>query len=149
VPDHRELAATAFNRTWELIEKAGRTADDDVEMLLSAMASRWHWAQIDGTTPQRAVGDWQVAHVASLLGIGDLAVMFAGRCLAVAETEGWTGWQLASALEGMARACAAIGDADGRARHVAACEAALADEPDVTERAVIAGQLATVPVVAS
>ena len=50
-------------------------------------------------------------------------------------------------MEGMARACAAGGDAQGRARYVAACEAALAAEPDAEERAVIAGQLATVPLV--
>ena len=70
---------------------------------------------------------------------------FAARNLAAAEAEGWSGWQLASAPEGMARACAAAADGEGPTRHVSACEAALATEPEDGGRGVIAGQLATVP----
>ena len=141
---HRSIAIEQFNATWVLIDKPDRTADDDVEMLASAMTSRWHWSRVGGPE-EIAAGDWQVAHVASLTGLGDLAVRFATRCFDAAVEHGWTGWRLASAPEGMARACAAVGDAEGRARHVAACEAALAAEPEDGERAEIAGQLATVP----
>jgi hypothetical protein len=45
----------------------------------------------------------------------------------------------------MARACAVAGDAVGRARHVAAAQAALEREPEAEERQVIAEQLATIP----
>lgn len=140
----RRLARDLFNRTWELIEKPDRTGDEDVEMLLCAMASRWHWGEIGGSEPV-ATGDWQVAHVASLLGLGELAVTFAKRHLASALDERWDGWRLASAYEGMARACAALGDAAGLARHYAEAEAALAHEPDEDDRAVIESQLATIP----
>jgi hypothetical protein len=142
---HREIGVDRFNATWDLIDLGGtRTADDDVEMLLSAMTSRWHWGRVGGPE-EISTGDWQVAHAASLLGLGDLAVLFAARGLAVAEAQGWTGWRLASAHEGMARASAVAGDATGRARHVAAAKAALASEPDAEESTVIAEQLATVP----
>ncbi|MGB8650832.1 MAG: hypothetical protein WCD35_09235 [Mycobacteriales bacterium] len=141
---HRELGARLFNETWSLIEKPDRTAEDDVEMLLTAAASRWHWGQV-GKAEQLAGGDWQVAHVASLLGLADVALMFARRQLATTKREGWDGWRLASAHEGLARASAAAGDWQARSRHVAAAEAALDREPDLEDRAVIAGQLASVP----
>lgn len=138
------FARALFNGTWDLIDKPGRTSDEDIEMLLSAMASRWHWGQVGGTE-QVATGDWQVGHVASLLGLGDLSLVFAARNLAIARDEGWDGWRLASAHEGVARACAVLGDAEGLASHRAEAEAALLREPDEEERALIASQLATIP----
>lgn len=141
---HRQVAVEQFNRTWDLIDNEDRSADDDAEMLLAAATSRWHWAKI-GQPENVAAGDWQVAHVASLLGHAGLAKTFAARNLAIAEREGWTGWQLASAHEGMARACATAGDADGRERHVAAAERALSDEDDPDNAAVVRDQLATIP----
>ncbi|MDQ1412819.1 MAG: hypothetical protein QOE07_1407 [Acidimicrobiaceae bacterium] len=141
---HRRFGAELFNSTWDLIDKADRSAEDDAMMLLGAMASRWHWSTV-GTAEQLATGDWQVAHVFSLLGYGDVALRFARRGLATAESEGWDGWRLASAHEGVARACAAAGDAADRAAHVAAAEAALTREPDDEDRAAIASQLASIP----
>lgn len=140
----REFAVAAFNATWALIERTDRTADDDLAMLLAAMASRWHWDAAGGSEQWRN-GDWQVAHVASLLGFGDLALRFAERTLRSALEEGLDGWALASAHEGMARAYATLGDVEGRRRHVAEAEAALAREADEEDREVIAGQLASVP----
>ena len=141
---HREIAKQQFNRCWDLIELAERSPDDEVDMLLAAMTSRWHWGQVGGAE-QIATGDWQVAHVTSLLGHGELARTFAARNLAAAETLGFTGWLLASAHEGMARACAATGDADARARHLAAAEAALETEDDPESRRIVTEQLASVP----
>lgn len=102
---HREIAKQQFNRCWDLIELAERSPDDEVDMLLAAMTSRWHWGQVGGAE-QIATGDWQVAHVTSLLGHGELVRTFAARNLAAAEMLGFTGWLLVSAHEGMARACA-------------------------------------------
>lgn len=141
---HRQFAISLFNFTWELIEKPDRTPDDDLEMLLAAAASRWHWGRI-GDSSQLAAGDWQVAHVASLLDLGDLALRFAARNLAIAEAEGWDGWRLASAHEGLARAYAALSQRERRDRAVAAAEAALTHENDEEERQIIAAQLASVP----
>jgi hypothetical protein len=141
---HRRLGIQLFNQTWDLIDRTDRDADDDIQMLLTAAASRWHWGQL-GAPDRVSTGDWQVAHVASLVGIGELARRFASRSLAIVESEGWDGWRLASAHEGMARACAALGDADGCARHVAAARSALEHEPEEEERRVIESQLATIP----
>jgi hypothetical protein len=143
---HRTFGAGLFNATWDLIDKDERSDDDDVAMLLAAAASRWHWGRIGGPA-EIATGDWQIAHVLSLLGEGGLALRFAVRSLNAAEAEGWSGWRLASAHEGMARAYAAAGDAAARDAHVASARSALATEPSDEERTVIEGQLATVPIV--
>jgi hypothetical protein len=141
---HRRFAAQLFNSTWDLIDQPDRSSADDEAMMLSAAASLWHWSQV-GSAAELVTGNWQVAHVFSLLGHGEVALPFARRGLALAEAEGWRGWRLASAHEGMARASAAAGDAVGRAEQVAAAQAALDQEPDEEDRAVVAGQLSTVP----
>lgn len=141
---HRQLAARLFNSTWDLIDSHERTEDQDIEMFLRAATSRWHWQQVGGDE-QIAIGDWQVAHVAALLGLGECSVLFARRSLQVAQKLGWDGWRLASAHEGMARACSAVGDHHGHREHVAAAEAALADEDDDESRQLIVDQLASIP----
>ena len=142
--EHRRIGVALFNGAWDLIDTPDRTADDDVEMLLRAVASRWHWGRIGGPE-EFATGDWQVAHVAALAGLPDVARVFARRNLDAAVANGWTGWRLASAHEGMARACAASGDVVARAHHVAQAELALRDETDEESRDLVASQLATVP----
>jgi len=146
IPDevHRQLGRELFNATWDLIDKVDRSAADDDAMLLSAAASRWHW-ELVGTAEQLATGDWQLAHVACLVGDGELARRFAQRNLDIAEREQWDGWRLASAHEGMARAYAVRGDRDACNRHIDAARAALEHEASAEERAVIEEQLATIP----
>ncbi len=141
---HREVAVGQFNAAWDLIDKTDRSPEDDGAMVLAAATSRWHWGQVGGPE-QTATGDWQVAHVACLLGLGEMAALFASGNLATAEAEGWEGWRLASAHEGMARACATRGDDEGRSHHVAAARSALEREPDPEDRAVVEEQLASLP----
>lgn len=141
---HRAFGVALFNDCWDLIERGARDGDDDLEMLLLAAASRWHWSRIGGPE-QIANGDWQIAHVASLLGFADLALRFAEHNLTIAAAEGWDGWRLASAHEGMARACTAAGDAARREHHVELGRKALAHEDDAETRSAIAEQLDAVP----
>ena len=141
---HRRFAVDLFNRSWDILDQAERTPADEEELLAVAFASRWHWDQIGGDE-ERAVGDHQIAKVASLLGHGDLALRYATLALERTEAAAWGGWRLAAAYEGMARAHAAAGDTAARAEWVAKTEAALAAIPDPEERQVIADQLATVP----
>lgn len=140
---HRDLAKRGFNGAWELIDKPDRTAAEDRQMLLLACASRVHWGEAGGER-EHAIGDWQVGHVLALLGAGPLSLLFAQQALATVEAHGWTDYTLASAYEGVARAYAALGDGTKRDEYAAKCRAALETlEPD--DRAVIVGQLATIP----
>ena len=141
---HRYFAVQCFNAAWELIDKKDRSPDDEVEMLERAMASRWHWGFVGGAE-QLATGDWQIAHCASLIGLGVLAQVYAERAFLTCEQEGWSDWRRASMLEGMARAAAAAGDLSAHAKYYALAEAAVADIAADSDRDLIASQFATVP----
>jgi hypothetical protein len=141
---HHFFAVEAFNRAWDLIDQPKRSPEQEQELLQLAFTSRWHWGRIGGAE-QIATGDWQVALAASRIGMADLALRFAASGLAVGEANGFRGWRLASLHEGMARACAGAGDEAGYEHHRDACTAALAEEPDPSNRELIESQLGSIP----
>jgi hypothetical protein len=140
----RDAAKEAFNHAWELIEKAPRKAWEDREMLVLAAASRWLWEGVGGDE-QLMIGDWQIAHVLSQLGEGELALRYAQAALERASDNGWQDWRLASCVEGMARAHAARGDKVSRDFYADRCAALIQGMADDEERESIASQLATIP----
>jgi hypothetical protein len=141
---HRQVAVDAFNNAWELIDLSARTPAQDREMLALAFTSRYHWA-IAGADEQVMVGDWLIAHVASLLGFGELAHPFASNALDICRANGWDDWRLASALEGMARASAATGDDHARDRFASEARRVLATLEDKDDRELISSQLGSIP----
>lgn len=141
---HRIFAASAFNQAWDQIDKAERSADDDAAMLLATFASRYHW-EVVGTEENRVVGDWQIAHVASLLGLSPIAMRFARAALDRAVEHGFEGWLLASCHEGMARAHACAGNDPERDRHIRTASRLLDDVDDPGERNLVESQLESVP----
>jgi len=108
--DERKLAADLFNRAWELMEKPGRTRDEDDEMLHTAHASRYHWGVV-GQPEHRTRGEWQISRVYTVLGRGEPAIAHAQRCLELCEEHGIGDWDLAYAYEALARAYQTAGDA--------------------------------------
>jgi hypothetical protein len=66
---HKYFSAECFNKTWDNIDKtSNRTAEEDHEMLHTAMASLWHWSQREDVTPENlSVGYWQVSRVYNLI----------------------------------------------------------------------------------
>jgi hypothetical protein len=141
---HRRFAIELFNRSWDLLEQTDRSADDDAEMLAAAFGSAWHWGQV-GTAENRALGDHQIAKVASQLGQTALGLHYARRALEAIEIGHFGDWQVAAAYEGMARACAAAGDLAGRDYWVQRCTIALGAVPDAGDRSVVAEQLLNLP----
>jgi hypothetical protein len=142
--DDRRAAVDAFNEAWALIDLRERTEADDRALLAAAFASRYHWERVGGDE-ERAIGDWQIAHAASLMGLPDLALRFAVSALATVEANGWTDWRLASMYEGMARAHAAAGDAAERDRYAALAREVLATVEDAEDRDLIESQLSSIP----
>jgi len=141
---HRQVAIEAFNRAWELIELDVRTPEQDRELLAVAFASRYHWGWVGGDE-EAMVGDWLIAHVASLEDLGDLAHRYATTAFDVCRANGWADWRLASMLEGMARASAAVGDDQARDRYAAEARRVLATIDDKDDRELIASQLSSIP----
>ncbi len=69
VAAHRFFAADCFNRAWQLIEKQGRTPEDDRMMVALNQASIYHWQQRPDCTGTRlSVGYWQASRIQALLG---------------------------------------------------------------------------------
>lgn len=141
---HRQVAVDAFNRAWVLIDLVVRNPEQDRELLGLAFTSRYHWGVVGGDE-EAMVGDWLIAHVASLQGHADLAHLYASSALDVCRANGWTDWRLASALEGMARASAAKGDDHARDRFAAEARRVLATIEDKRDRELIASQLGSIP----
>jgi hypothetical protein len=141
---HRQLAIDAFNGAWALIDLGVRTPEQERELLGLAFTSRYHWGIVGGDE-EAMVGDWLIAHVASLQGLGELAHRYASTALDVCRANGWSDWRLASALEGMARASASMGDEQARDRYAAEARRVLATVEDKEDRELIASQLASIP----
>jgi tetratricopeptide (TPR) repeat protein len=100
---HRKIAVECFNRTWDYLEQENRNHDDDQMMLNLAHASRYHWSLV-GKPSNFVIGDWQISRVYSALSQPEMAVDFAKTSLEMCRKNDLSGWLLASAYEGMARA---------------------------------------------
>lgn len=138
--DHRTIAVSTYNGCWELLESA-RSAEDDRNLLSLAFASRYHWLQA-GTSMQWAMSDWMVSRCAAAVGEGNLSLTFAKSALE-GVPEDAPAWMQASMHEGMARACGAVGDHEGRRQHIARARQILATEPSQEDRELIESQIAT------
>ena len=106
---HRKVAAECFNKTWDYLEKKNRSPEDNQIMLTLVHASRYHWNVI-GKPLNFAIGDWQISRVYSALNQPEMAVQFARISLETCRKNNLSGWLLASAYEGMARAYVANKD---------------------------------------
>ena len=141
----KALAATLFNRVWELLERAERTSADDDEMINAAHASRYLWTDI-GDAQNWAIGDWQVSRVYAVLGRGEPAVHHARRALDHAVQVEGQPWVLASAYEGLSRAYAVAGDRAAAVEWKQKAEERLTMVDDADDREIVERDLATLPV---
>jgi hypothetical protein len=143
---HRALGAGLYNRAWDLLEIDGRTAAQDDQLVDAAHASAWHWSQV-GNAANATRGHWLCSRVYAVLGRGDEAVHHARRAqdILAAGGVGFEDWDAAAVAEAMARALAVSGDAAGSAEWKARATDALGAIADAEDRAVIEGDLATIP----
>jgi tetratricopeptide (TPR) repeat protein len=129
---HRHFAIKFNGATWDLLDKADRTKEDDDLLVLSAYASLRHWLEA-GTGVHHQRGEWMIARVYSVLGRAEGALYHAKRCLEL--TEQYAGevedFDRAFAYEAVARANAIAGNHDEALKYVALAEeagAAIADQ---------------------
>ena len=110
---HKEEAVKCFNATWELIDKPDKTHEDNVNMIHTAHASRYHWGQI-GTALELTRGEWQISRVYSLLGMGQSALFHAKEALSLCLDNGIANFDLAFGYEAVARAYSVLGDQNNK-----------------------------------
>jgi hypothetical protein len=97
-------AIDLFNECWSLIDKQARGEQDTREMIGAAQASHWFWTQVpDHTATHESVGLWQLSRVYALAGSGNLASLYARRCLEVSAGPDIDGFYRAYAGEALAR----------------------------------------------
>ena len=115
--DHRQLAVSLFNRTWELLDQETRTDQERDEMLTAAFASRHHWREV-GEPQNFAISEWQVARVAAVLGYPDLAEEYGRRSLHTASRSYLGPFYEGYAHEALARAARLAGNRGLMAKHL-------------------------------
>jgi hypothetical protein len=130
----KRLGIDLFNKTSTLMEKEGRTLEEDDEMLHCAHASAYHWMHV-GTAANRARSEWQCSRVNAILGRPEAALAHAQRCLELVESEpeAMEEFDLPAAYEALARAQVVAGDLGEarRYRELGVAETAkIADEED-------------------
>jgi hypothetical protein len=142
--EERQLGVDLFNRAWTLMEMDERTAEQDDELINTAHASAYHWAQV-GTPANRARSEWQLSRVYTVLGRSEPALHHARRCreLCEANPEAIEDWDLPYAHEALARAHALAGEAVEAGRHAAAARELAARVEGAKDREHLEEDLAT------
>lgn len=116
--EHRRLAIAANNETWDLLTRPETSAEEQLDLVETAMTSHYHWRRAaDPDTAPIARGAWLVSRSAAVAGLAEVAMMFAQRCAALTRTcIDAADFDHAYALEGLARASAALGDLESAER---------------------------------
>jgi len=140
--ESRQLAKRFFNETWTYLEKADRTADDDLMMIHLAHASRLHW-QLAGDARNWSISEWQISRVYAVLGRAESALFHGHACLRIATENHLKPFQMGFAHEAIARALA-IGDPGSAGEHVAAATAFAQDVADPEDKKILETDLSTI-----
>jgi len=137
---HREFAVSTFNGTWNLLDRAELSAEEQIELERMASASLYHWSIIGG--PQElATGEWLLARVYIRLGFGHEALRHASMAAELASQNEVADYLKASTLEGLARAHAMMGIVDDAIALRATAVAALGEIADPEDRELIESQI--------
>lgn len=124
--DHKKLGIELFNATWNLIDKQNRTEAEAYEMIHAAHASAYHWLKAYGGAINEARSQWQISRVYAILGMGESALKHGQRSLELCVANGIGDFDLAFGYEAVARAHAALGNEQAKARNkslaLSACE---------------------------
>lgn len=143
----RALAVGLYNRCWELLEIADRSAEQDAELIHTAHASRHHWGEIADTPARIWRGEWMCSRVYAVLGRPEPALWHARRAQLLAEAGGEAveEWDLPAVYEALARASFVAGNPADGATWKAKAAGLAAGLADADDRDVIEQDLAALP----
>jgi hypothetical protein len=137
---HRTFAPRAYNHTWTYLDKDRLTPDNELEMLTSTFAQRYHWREV-GTPRHWAIADWQISRVAAVTGYFDLARRFGLNSLAICEENQLDAFVTGFAHEAIARAAAFVDDVETFEKHLALARESLSQIEDDEDRSTLAADL--------
>jgi len=141
---HKHFSAYCFNQTWDFMEKPGeRSADENLAMLHSAIASLWHWSQREDATYQNlSIGYWQVSRVYCLLNQPNNARVYGMQALKYAQD--LAPFYRGYAFETLARAEMIVKNRAIMLTHLTRAQEMLALVEDEEDRQLLARDLATI-----
>jgi hypothetical protein len=140
---HRYFSGECFNRTWDLIDKPKRTAEEDAAMIHTCLASLWHWSQRSDCKPANlSIGYWQAARVFALARDAEAARRYAQLCLEASRGEG--PFLVGYAYEALARAEKLAGNKDKASAHLAEARRWADQIPDEENKKALLNDLKTV-----
>ena len=116
---HEYFAKNLNGRTWELLEKSGRTKAEDELMIYAAQASCYHWL-VAGTPLHHQRAEWLISRVYAVIGKPRAALGHALRCMELTEQNPalMKDFDLAYACEALARAHALAGDKEDAKKYL-------------------------------
>ena len=140
---HHYFAVQCFNQAWELIEKPGRTPEEDEAMIRLSHASHYHWTQREGYGPtNRSIAYWQLARIYAVLGRLDSARHYAELCLCASLEEGVGAVFVGYAYEALARVEKLAGDKERAQGYLASALDQAEKTEDAEERRMLLDDLA-------
>ncbi|MDZ5473566.1 tetratricopeptide repeat protein [Bacillus sp. 31A1R] len=102
---HRGLAASTFNKVWDLLDIPNRSEEQNEKMVHLCHSSFWHWTQSHDCTEQNlSIGYWQLSRVYASIGEGTNALKYAERCVSISEKAELKPFYIGYAYEALARA---------------------------------------------
>ena len=103
--NHHYMGIEMNNQTWGLLDKKGRSEQDNIRIINFAKASLYHWRKSDKYNVENEQrGQWLISHVYAILGKSDEALSYAKETLKITEDNNLKDFDLAYAYESMARA---------------------------------------------
>lgn len=148
--DDRRFGVDLNNEVWARLDAGDVTEDSPIEererLLYAAYASTHHWIRA-GTVANHARGEHLISRVAARIGEPQVALHHARRCLdlVTANPDETEDWDLAFALEALARAQAACGDTSAARDTRERAQSATAAVADPEDRKVLEQELARPP----
>jgi len=120
---HEYFSADCFNKCWNYIDMATRTAGDTENMLLAANASLWHWKQRTDVQPLNlSIAYWQLSRVYALAGLAEMADRYAKQCEQVTIPNNLPPFYAGYAFEALARSALISKDSDAARKHLSKAE---------------------------
>lgn len=144
---HRQLAASANNSTWELLDGRTLVGDEAFDALGRAYAAAHHWRAATGADSiNSARAAWLCSRVHAVLGDGEVALRLAERCEELtAGAPDAADFDGVYAREAKARALACLGRTDEATALRRAASEALAEVADDMDRKIAGDDLAAPP----
>lgn len=132
---HRKFSASCFNGVWELIDKTGRTPEDDRLMREMAHASLFHWLKRDDCDASKiSIGLWLISRVYSVIGDGGVAAGYAAECIELSASNSLSPFYMGYGYEAAARAAGVAGEVEAKVDFLKKAADELSRIEDVEEK---------------